>query len=206
MQPVGCTPWCSTDAHQFRCGATVQSDGLHPLSCRFSAGRFPRHSAINDIIKRSHDTAGLHSVLESVGLDCGVGRRTDGVTSFPFKDNMALAWNATCTESLSASNLCSTILKPRLASSAAEDLKRRKYSQILPEFVFVPVAVETSGIIDSTGCSLLADIGRRISRATNDPRQMSYIFPQISVAIIRGNALAITASSRKYAKELVERH
>ena len=34
-------------AHQCRCGATVQSDGLHPLSCRFSAGRFPRHSAIN---------------------------------------------------------------------------------------------------------------------------------------------------------------
>ena len=25
-------------AHQCRCGATVQSDGLHPLSCRFSAG------------------------------------------------------------------------------------------------------------------------------------------------------------------------
>ena len=49
-------------------------------------------------------------------------------------------------------------------------------------------------------------IGRRILRATNDPRQMSYIFQQISVAIIRGNALAITASSRKYVQELVERH
>ena len=33
-----------------------------------------------------------------------------------------------------------------------------------------------------------------------------YIFQQISVAIIRGNALAITASSRKYVQELVERH
>ena len=49
-------------------------------------------------------------------------------------------------------------------------------------------------------------IGRRISRATNDPRRMSYIFQQISVAIIRGNALAMTASSRRYAQELVERH
>ena len=36
-------------ANKCRCGATVQSDGLHPLSCRFSAGRFPRHSAINKI-------------------------------------------------------------------------------------------------------------------------------------------------------------
>ena len=28
-------------AHQRRCGATVQSDGLHPLLCRISAGRYP---------------------------------------------------------------------------------------------------------------------------------------------------------------------
>ena len=72
-------------AHQCRCGATVQSDGLHPLSCRFSAGRFPRHSAINRIIKISLDVAGLHSILEPVGLDRSDGRRPDAVTSFPFK-------------------------------------------------------------------------------------------------------------------------
>ena len=67
-------------AHQCRCGATVQSDGLHPLSCCFSAGRFPRHTAINNIIKISLDTAGLHSILEPVDLDRGDGRRQDGVT------------------------------------------------------------------------------------------------------------------------------
>ena len=154
----------------------------------------------------SLDTAGLHSILEPVGLDRGDGRRPDGVTSFPFKGGKALAWDATCTDSFSASNLYSTILNPGSASSAAEDLKRRKYPQLVADFEFVPVAVETSGIIGSAGCSLLTDIGRRISRATNDPRQVSYIFQQISVAIIRGNALAITASSRKYVQELVERH
>ena len=83
----------------------------------------------------------------------------------------------------------------------------RKYSQLVDtDFVFVPVAVETSGIIGSASCSLLSDVGRRISRATNDPRQMSCIFQHISVAIIRGNALAMTASSRRYAQELFERH
>ena len=111
------------------------------------------------------------------------------MTSFPFKGGNALAWDATCTDSFSASNLYSTILNPGSASSAAEDLKRRKYPQLVADFEFVPVAVETSGIIGSAGCSLLTDIGRRISRAINDPRQMSYIFQQISVAIMRGNAL-----------------
>ena len=99
-----------------------------------------------------------------------------------------MAWDATCTDSFTASNLYSTILNPGSASSTAEDLKRRKYPQPVAAFEFVPVAVETSGIIGSAGCSLLTDIGRRISRATNDPRQMSYIFQQISDAIIRGNA------------------
>ena len=50
--------------HQCLCGAIVKSDGLHPFACRLSAGRFPRHSAVNNIIKRSLDTAGLQSILE----------------------------------------------------------------------------------------------------------------------------------------------
>ena len=119
------------------------------------------------------------------------------MTSFPDKGGKALALDATCTHSFSTSNLYSTILDPGSASSAAEDLKRRKYSQLVADFVLVPVAVETSEIIGSAECSLLTVIGRRISRATNDPRQ---IFQQISVAIIRGNALAMTVSSRRYAR------
>ena len=136
----------------------------------------------------------------------GDGRRPDGVTSFSLKGSKALALDATCNDSFSASNLCSTILKTGSASSSAEDLNRRKYYQLVADYEFVPVAVETLGIIGSAGCSLLSDIGRRILRATNEPSQMSYILQQISVAIIRGNTLAMTASSRKYAQELVERH
>ena len=138
-------------AHQCRCGAPVQSDGLHTLSCRFSAGRFFRHSAISNIIRRTIDTPGLNSILEPVGLDRGDGRRPDGVTSFPFKCGEALAWDATCTDSFSTSNPNSFILNPSSASSAAEDLNRRKYSQLVTDFEFVPVAVETSGIIGSAG-------------------------------------------------------
>ena len=144
-------------AHQCRCGATVQSDGRHPLSCRLSAGRFTRHSAINNIIKRSLDTTGLQSILESVGLDRCNGRRPDGVTSFPFMCGKTLAWDATCTDSFPSSNLCTTILNPGSASSAADDLKRRRYSQLVADFEFVHVAVETSGIIGSAGSLHLTD-------------------------------------------------
>ena len=120
--------------------------------------------------------------------------------------DIRLAWDATCTDLFSTSNLCSTILSPGSVSSAAEDLKIWKYSQLMADFEFVPVAVETSGIIGSAGCSLLSDIGRRIARTTNDPCHMSYFFKLISVDIIWSSALAITASSRRYAQELVVRH
>ena len=40
---------------------------LHGLSCRYSAGRHPRHSAMNDVVKRALLKAGLPSVLEPPG-------------------------------------------------------------------------------------------------------------------------------------------
>ena len=82
---------------------------------------------------------------------------------------------------------------------ASEDMKRRKYVQLVAVIYFVPMAVETSWIIGFAGYSLQTDIDRRTSRATNDAHQTSYIYPQISVAIIRGNALAITSSLNRFA-------
>ena len=90
-----------------RCGVTVQSDGIHPLSCRFSAGRFPRQVTVNNIINGSLVTAGLRTILKPVGLE---GRRPVGETSFPFKGVKALARDDACTDSFSASNLCYNML------------------------------------------------------------------------------------------------
>ena len=155
-------------AHQCQFGVTVQSDGFHPLSCRFNAGRFSRHTAINSAIKRSLDSAGLQSILEPVCLNRGDG-----------KGGKALARDATRTDSFTASNQWTTILNHGSASSTAEDLKKRKYPKLVEDFLFVPVAVETSEIIGSAGCFLLTDISGRISMATNDPHQTSYVFQQI---------------------------
>ena len=78
----------------------------------FHAGRFSRHSAFSNIIRRSLDSADLDSILEPVGLDPDDGRRPDGVTYFPFKGSKSLAWDSTCTDSFTTSNLYSNILYP----------------------------------------------------------------------------------------------
>ena len=71
-------------SHKFRCGAMLDRYDLHPLSCRLCAGRLPRHSALNVIIKRALSSAGFNAVLEPVDLDRGDGKCPDGMTVLPF--------------------------------------------------------------------------------------------------------------------------
>ena len=87
--------------HKCRCGAIVYRYGLHPLSCRFSALRLPRHSALNDIIKRALSSASFNAVLETVGLDRVGGKRPDGMTVLPFSRGECLIWDCTCVDSFS---------------------------------------------------------------------------------------------------------
>ena len=83
----------------------MDSRGLHSLSCNYSAGRFPRYSAMNDVIKRALQKVGLPSVLEPPGLDRGVGSRPDGITVFPFSGGRSLVWDCTCVNTFAGVHL-----------------------------------------------------------------------------------------------------
>ena len=76
--------------HSCRCGGWMDSRVLHGLSCKYSAGHFPRLSPMNDVIKRALQKAGLPLVLEPPGLDRGDRSRPDGITVFPFSCGRSL--------------------------------------------------------------------------------------------------------------------
>ena len=57
------------EPHKCRCGGQMDALGLHGLSCRYSAGRHPRHAALNDAVQRALQKVGLPSLLEPVGFD-----------------------------------------------------------------------------------------------------------------------------------------
>ena len=59
-------------AHQCPCGALVEVNGLHGLSCKLDSGKHSRHASINDIIYRSCCRADIPA-KEPTGLT-----RTDG--------------------------------------------------------------------------------------------------------------------------------
>ena len=76
----------------------MDSRGLHGLSCRYSAGRFPRDSSMNDVVKRALQKAVLQSILEPPGLDRGDGSCLDGITVFLFSGGRSLVWDCTCVD------------------------------------------------------------------------------------------------------------
>ena len=181
--------------HRCRCGAVVDTLGHHPLSCRYSAGRLPRHAALNDVTKRALVSAGIPSYLEPPGLDRGDGRRPDGMTIIPFRNGRSLVWDATCTDTFSNTNLNHCALQAGHAANHAENLKVQKYQNLTDRFIFQPIAVETSGVFGNSTRSFLKELGRRIVAETGDPREPSWLLQRLSLAVARGNAQCIVASA-----------
>ena len=62
--------------------------------------------------------------------------------------------------------------------------------------MFFPVAVETLGPLSDEAHSFLAEIGRRATLCTADPRETTFLYQRISVAIQRFNAVALPTGSQ----------
>ena len=50
-------------------------------------------------------------------------------------------------------------------------------------------AIETSGSWNEKAIETIQEIGRRMTKATNDPNETLFLFQRLSVAIQRGNAV-----------------
>ena len=136
-------PVCEPGTLKCRCSDVyVDHLGLHPLSCRYSAGRAPRHAHLNDIIKRALTTAGLPSVLEPEGLARRDNRRPDGMTVFPFRNGKALVWDATCVDTYASTHVNHCALQAGHAANNAERNKNIKYQNLCDRYIFQPIAVE----------------------------------------------------------------
>ena len=160
MQPVGCTPLCSTDAvpsssagtllnydavrlglpvcqpHQCRCCTQIDNLGLHPLTSSRSVSHCPCLRAFNGIVKRAFDTAVFQSILEPAGLSLEDGTRSNGVTRFPLSGGKCLVWDATCVDIFTSNNLIRSALHPGQAAADAERRKRSEYLGISNTYEF----------------------------------------------------------------------
>jgi hypothetical protein len=186
---------CNTGMpHSCKCGAAVDCFGIHGLSCRLSAGRQSRHHSLNDIVYHALIRAGLPSIKEPSGSMKEDARRPDGVTLVPWSSGKCLAWDATVTDTMAFTHSNRTV---HVAGSAAEFIaaaKTRKYESLTTTKIFVPLAFETYGPICSEGVAFIEELGRRITSVSDDPRETSFLFQRLSVAVQRGNAVSVLAT------------
>ena len=182
--------------HQCRCGKDVDEYGHHLLSCKFNKGRLPRHAALNDIICRALKSAGIPSVLEPNGLNRGDGRKPDGITVTAFSRGKSLCWDATCVNTFGESSVNETATVVGQAAAIAENAKRNKYPDLVRRFQFEPVAIETSGVFGPTTKNIVLEIGKRISEKTGEKRETFWLKQQLNIAILKGNALSISSSTK----------
>ncbi|XP_048000558.1 uncharacterized protein LOC125237492 [Leguminivora glycinivorella] len=180
-----CTP------HRCPCGTTVDELGHHGLSCQLSAGRLSRHSALNDIIRRSLATVNAPAILEPNGVSRDDGKRPDGMTLVPWKMGRVLVWDATCVDTLAPSHLPRTSNRAGAAAEAAEIKKMTKYRGLGHQYHFRAVGVETLGPWGPSAREVFKELSAKLKETTGDQRAGSFLSQRISIAIQRGNAASI---------------
>lgn len=176
-----------TEPHLCHCGIEVDRLGHHGLSCRRSAGRFSRHAALNDVIRRALTTVNVPAILEPNGISRDDGKRPDGMTLIPWSRGRPLVWDATCVDTLAPSHVVNTARAAGAAAEAAESIKRRKYISLGEGYIFVPFGVETMGPWGPQARLLVKELSKRLTDLTRDQKAGTYLSQRISLAIQRGN-------------------
>jgi len=76
----------------------------------------------------------------------------------------------------------------------AEAINIAKYSELLTTHQFLPVAIETGGVLGKWAETLLKALGRRLIDFSVNNRSCHFLKQWIDIAVQRGNALSILST------------
>ena len=165
------------------CGAEVDHLATHGLSCQWSTGRHSLHATLNDIIHMALATAKIPSRLEPLGLYRSDGKRPDGASLVPWRRGKFLVWDATCKDKFAPSYVSFAAREAGLVAKQAEEGKRSNYRHLAAFHIFVPVAVETSGVFGTEALEFIKVLGHRLHQCTGEAKSGLYLLQRMSVAV-----------------------
>jgi len=113
---------------------------------------------------------------EPHGLVRDDGKRPDGLTLLPWNSGRSATWDVTVVDTLEKAFLQQSAITSASAAETAAVRKRNKYSSLTGTHDFFPVALETFGPMSVSIQEFLAQIGRRLTEVTTDPRKMTFFF------------------------------
>jgi hypothetical protein len=88
------------------------------------------------------------------------------------------------------SHLDETSVTSGAASEKSAINKTNKYIDLTPQYIFIPLAMETMGPICSAGLEFLSALGKRITNITGDRRETAFLLQRISILIQRCNTIS----------------
>lgn len=177
--------------HTCVCGTKVDKYGRHGLSCSKAFGTIPRHGSANDLFQRALRSAEIPCKREPPGCSRPDGKKPDGLTLVPWAKGKSLLWDYTCADTFAKSYVKRTARELGWAAKQAEDRKFGHYTDLMNQFIFVPIATETSGVIGKCGLDLIKKIGSKITEKTHEKRATSYLLQRLGLVIQRGNVASI---------------
>ena len=154
-------------------------------------GVFLTWHIINDIVYRAFTSAGIPAIKEPTGLIKAGALRPDGMTLTPWSEGQSLTWDVTVVHTLSQTNLVRSVHAAGLAVEAAAARKVNKYASLTSTHLFVPIALKTLGPVCEAALDLLSTLGSCLTERSGDPRERSFLFQRLSIAIQRGNSVAL---------------
>ena len=97
----------------------------------------------------------------------------------------------TCPDTLAPSYVSLAVHEPGAVAAEAEYRKSLKYKVLPSSCSFIPIVVETMGVIGNEARQFLTDVARRIEKESDDKSALQHLLQRISITVQRGNALSV---------------
>ena len=82
---------------------------------------------------------------------------------------------------------------PGSVATDAETDKWLKYNDLLDNYYFQPVAMDTTGLYGKSTSPFLSCLAKKLFDISGDPREQQWLHQHLSLAVVRGDTASILA-------------
>ena len=134
--------------------------------------------------------AKIPSYFKPSGLSCS-HRRPDLMSVVPWTSGKLLVRDATCSDAYAPSNIGVAVTGAGAVTEKSEQHKISKYSRLDWTYMFIPLAVETSGVFGPQSLQFIKNLGRCLKTATGEANSKQCCLQKILVAIQRRDTSSV---------------
>ena len=96
----------------------------------------------------------------------------------PWTNGKLLVWDATCTDTYAPSNIGVAVTGAGVVAEKSEQHKISKYLHLDSTYMFIPMAVEASGVFGPQSLKFIKDLRRCIRTTTDEANSKQYLLQQ----------------------------